>query len=298
LICATLLVERPGDLERALRSPVKCVEARLDPYRGELAPLLGPLSELARAKTLIITVRSPAEGGRFKGSEEDRLSVYLKALEAEPQYVDVELSADIRDEVVKAKGRAKAILSRHDFERTPDLETLTRWVREGEEGGADVVKIATTANSWDDNFKVLSLMGRGGKPVAAFAMGPLGVLSRVFAPLMGAPFTYAALDAPAAPGQLSYGAMEAIYSSLGIYSNLQSLSDMRAALDAVDSALMYLLKLRLEVCRDIGRLKKSLGLSVYDDSREAEVLKRAGDFKQLFDLVVQMCKAVQIVVPT
>ncbi|MFP3266979.1 MAG: 3-dehydroquinate dehydratase, partial [Thermoproteus sp.] len=31
---------------------------------------------------------------------------------------------------------------------------------------------------------------------------------------------------------------------------------------------------------------------------EAEVLKRAGDFKQLFDLVVQMCKAVQIVVPT
>ncbi|MGC9169634.1 MAG: type I 3-dehydroquinate dehydratase [Thermoproteus sp.] len=291
-------MERPRDLEKALRSPVRCVEARLDPYRGELAPVVDLLGELARSKTLIVTVRSSAEGGHFKGSEEERLSVYLKALDAAPQYVDVELAAKIREEVVRAKGPAKAILSRHDFGGTPDLEILRGWVREAEKGGADVVKIATTAKGWDDNFKVLSLVGRGGKPVVAFAMGPLGVMSRIFAPLMGAPFTYAALDAPAAPGQLSYGAMEAIYSSLGIYSNLSSLPDMRAALDAVDSALIHLLKLRLEICRDIGRLKKSLGLSVYDDSREAEVLKRAGDFKQLFDLVVQMCKAVQIVVPT
>lgn len=298
MICATVLVEKAKDLERALRAPVRCVEARLDPYREDAGALSKLLGEIAASKTLIVTARSAAEGGLFKGSEEERLGLYLKALDAGPHYVDVEASSGIAEEVVKAKGGAKAILSKHDFGGTPDVEVLKDWARGAFSRGADVVKIATMARAWEDNFKVLSLIGAFEKPIVAFAMGSLGLMSRIFAPLMGAPFTYAALDAPAAPGQLSYGAMEAIYSSLGVYSNLTSLRDMRIALDAIDSALMHLLKLRLEVCRDIGRLKKSLGLSVYDDSREAEVLKRAGDFKQLFDLIVQMCKAVQIVVST
>lgn len=287
-------MERAKDLERALRAPVRCIEARLDPYREEPRALVELLGEATKGKTLIVTVRSAAEGGFFKGSEEERLSLYLKALDASPHYVDVEMSSSIAEEVLKAKGKAKAILSRHDFEKTPEVETLRAWAREAVSRGADVMKIATMAKAWEDNFKVLSLLSPE-RPVVAFAMGPLGLMSRIFAPLMGAPFTYAALDAPAAPGQLSYGAMEAIYSALGVYSNFSSLRDMRTALDAIDSALMHLLKLRLEVCRDIGRVKRSLGLSIYDDSREEEVLKRAGDFKQLFDLIVQMCKAVQIV---
>ncbi|MEL9990858.1 MAG: type I 3-dehydroquinate dehydratase [Thermoproteus sp.] len=297
MICATALVEKPKDLERALSSPARCVEVRLDPYRGDLGGIWRLLEDLIRSKTVIVTIRSAEEGGLFRGSEEERLSAYLKALDLTPSYVDVELSSKIKGDIIGAKGKTQVILSRHDFKETPEVEVLKSWASEAVAGGADVVKIATTARSWDDNFKVLSLIGTCRRPVVAFAMGNLGLMSRIFAPLVGAPFTYAALDAPAAPGQLSYGAMEAIYSSLGIYSNLTSLSDMRTALDAVDSALMYLLKLRLEICRDIGRIKKAMGLSVYDDSREAEVLRRAGDFKQLFDLIVQMCKAVQIVVP-
>lgn len=295
LICATALAERAKDLERALQSPARCVEIRLDPYRDDWRLAKEALARLSREKLLIATIRSRAEGGLFRGSEEERLKAYLEVLEAGPHFVDVELRAKIREEVLKAKGGSKAIISVHDFADTPPLDVMRAWVEEAERAGADVVKIATTARRWEDNFAVLSLIGASKRPVVAFAMGPLGAMSRVFAPLMGAPFTYAALEGPAAPGQLAYGAMEAIYSSLGVYSDLRALPEMRTALDAVDSALMHLLKLRLEICRDMGKVKKSMGLSIYDDAREAEVLKRAGDFRQLFDLIVQMCKAVQVV---
>lgn len=297
MVCASVLVEKAKDLEKALSSSARCIEARLDPYRGDLAPVLALLEQLASRKTTIVTIRSASEGGYFRGDEEERLDLYLRALKGRPHYVDVELSSPIAGELIKAKGPTKVILSKHDFTQTPGRETLESWVREAITLGADVVKIATMARSWDDNFKLLSLVGKFERPVVAFAMGPMGLISRVFAPLMGAPFTYAALEQPVAPGQMSYGAMEAIYSSLGVYGDLRSLADMRDALDAVDAALMHLLKMRLEVCREIGRAKKALGLSVYDDARETEVLKRAGDFKQLFDLIVQMCKAVQLVAP-
>ncbi|MFB6490307.1 MAG: type I 3-dehydroquinate dehydratase [Thermoproteus sp. AZ2] len=295
-MCATVLAEAPKDLERALQSPARCIEARLDPYRGDWRAASELLAKLAQSKVVIATIRSKEEGGLFRGGEEERLGAYLRALEAGPQYVDVELNSEIKEEVVKAKGTSKIILSVHDFSGTPPLATLKSWADAAVGAGADVVKIATTARSWEDNFALLSLIGSAQKPTVAFAMGPLGLLSRVFAPLMGAPFTYAALDKPAAPGQLPYGAMEAIYASLGLYSDLKSLGEMRIALDAVDTALMHLLKLRLAICRDMGRLKKSMGLPIYDDVRETEVLKRAGDFRQLFDLVVQMCKAVQVAV--
>jgi 3-dehydroquinate dehydratase-1 len=81
-------------------------------------------------------------------------------------------------------------------------------------------KIVTTARTPEDNLTVLSLIPWAkknlGLPLVAFAMGPLGKLSRVAAPLLGAPYTYAALPGreKAAPGQLDAVSLKEIFKSL------------------------------------------------------------------------------------
>ncbi len=74
--------------------------------------------------------------------------------------------------------------------------------------GAEVVKVVPFARSFEDNLKVLSLIpyARERKQkIVAFCMGEKGKMSRIFAPLMGAAWTYAssARQKASAPGQLT-----------------------------------------------------------------------------------------------
>jgi 3-dehydroquinate dehydratase type I len=85
--------------------------------------------------------------------------------------------------------------------------------------GADVLKIVTFARSFEDNLKVLSLIpyAREKKQeIVAFCMGEKGKMSRIFAPLMGAAWTYASLDRKrtSAPGQLTVGELKEIWERL------------------------------------------------------------------------------------
>ncbi|MCE4611655.1 MAG: chorismate mutase [Desulfurococcales archaeon] len=59
--------------------------------------------------------------------------------------------------------------------------------------------------------------------------------------------------------------------------------------------MLRLYRRRLEVCREIGRVKRLLGIPLEDEAREAEVLGRAGDAweKLLLSIVVEACKSVQ-----
>jgi 3-dehydroquinate dehydratase-1 len=45
-------------------------------------------------------------------------------------------------------------------------------------------------------------------------MGEAGVMTRVLAPLYGAPFTYAALEKAVAPGQLTVAQMRKLYDGI------------------------------------------------------------------------------------
>jgi 3-dehydroquinate dehydratase-1 len=159
----------------------------------------------------------------------------------------------------------------------------------------DVVKVVTYAKEPRDGLRVLSLIGAVEKPTVAFAMGPAGAYTRVAAAALGSPIMYVSLGEATAPGQMTADAYYAALLAIGASPAGEGLPTLRETLDWVDGGLMYLLKKRLEVCRDMGRLKKAAGLPIYDDARETQVLKRAGDFKQIFDLIIQMCKAVQIV---
>jgi len=90
LICGAVPVRKPADVNRALQAPVSCLELRLDYLEVGLAEVRPALEQAAARKTVIFTVRRREEGGAWRGSEEERAGMYLKLLELNPHYVDVE----------------------------------------------------------------------------------------------------------------------------------------------------------------------------------------------------------------
>lgn len=155
----------------------------------------------------ILTCRPREEGGEFQGSEGERVSILESLIELSPAYIDLELATVKAEEhlVHKAReGGVSAIISWHSFEETPEAHTLRMKASDTLEFG-QIGKIVTTAKSLWDNVRVLRLYQRfdEGKLVA-FAMGQIGVVSRVLAPLLGSPLMYVSLPREAvAPGQLT-----------------------------------------------------------------------------------------------
>jgi len=181
------------------------VELRLDYINGEInfKRLLGD-----RPCPVVVTCRREKDGGRFTGSEEARIMVLRTAIAEGVEYVDLE--DDIATQIPRY-GATKRIVSMHDFRQTPDdLEQIAGRLAALD---ADIVKIATMANTPHDNLRMLRLIRDSRFPVVGMCMGEIGTPSRILAGKFGSPFTYATFhhERSLAPGQLSYRQMTDIY---------------------------------------------------------------------------------------
>jgi 3-dehydroquinate dehydratase type I len=193
------------------------IELRVDYLRNAELEMLLSASE----KPLIVTNRPRAEGGRYAGNEKKRLAILREAADLGAAFVDVEMRTERSSlrELIKNKNGTRMILSFHDFQRTLSPGELRKLSDRMTRYGADVAKIVTFARSWDDNLKVLALIPYARKrkqAIVAFCMGEKGKMSRIFAPLMGAAWTYASLDRKraSAPGQLTVKEMREIWERL------------------------------------------------------------------------------------
>lgn len=183
----------------------KLVELRLDYINGEVN-----LRRLVadRPCPVVITCRRAVDGGKFTGSEEQRLLLLRTAIAEGVEYIDLE--EDIAASIPRF-GKTKRIISLHDFRKTPDnLDDLHRRLCELD---PDIVKIATMANHPHDNLRLLELTRRSKVPTIGLCMGDIGIPSRILAGKFGAPFTYATFhhERALAPGQLSFQQMTEIY---------------------------------------------------------------------------------------
>ncbi len=183
----------------------KLVELRLDYINGDVN-----LRRLVadRPCPVIITCRRTVDGGKFSGSEEQRILLLRSAIAEGVEYVDLE--DDIAGQIPRF-GKTKRIISLHDFRKTPDNvdEVYARLCQ----FDPDIVKMATMANHPHDNLRMLELTRRSKVPTIALCMGDIGIPSRILAGKFGAPFTYATFhhERALAPGQLSYQQMTEIY---------------------------------------------------------------------------------------
>lgn len=162
--------------------------------------------------SLLFTNRPVWDGGRYDGSEDERLQLLMKAVQSGADYVDIELQtgkADIQlllDEV--RESNCKVIISWHNFEETPSRDVLEEILDRQRNSGAHIGKIVTMAHDFTDVLRVLELQEAAHEkhfPLCAFCMGQTGMISRLATLKLGGFMTYAAPDSgeTTAPGQLT-----------------------------------------------------------------------------------------------
>jgi 3-dehydroquinate dehydratase/shikimate dehydrogenase len=187
MICAilgrgrhTALVE---EWKAAAEAGIELAELRVDCLRRE-PDLKRILKE--RPSPMVFTVRRGVDGGLWRGPEDKRQRLMREAIVAGVDFIDVEMDV-ARD--VRRFGKTRRIVSYHNLKQTPP--DLLQIAEQCEEMDADIVKIATRAQSLADAMRVLQVASKMETPTIAIAMGEIGTFTRVLGAKYGAPFTYA-----------------------------------------------------------------------------------------------------------
>lgn len=153
----------------------------------------------------IATNRLQSDGGKWQGSEEERIALLMDMIPF-VDAVDIELSSEdgLRRMVIgsaKEKG-VTVIVSAHDFDDTPSLDDMKSTLHSAHEIGADIAKMAVMARTKQDVLNLLQATHDMEKPVCTIAMGHIGRHSRIVAPCYGSCLTYGAIATALAPGQI------------------------------------------------------------------------------------------------
>lgn len=142
--------------------------------------------------TLLATCRRHQNHGKFNGSIEEQLNVLDLAVTNGAHAIDVEIeTAEVaQDRLHHFRGRTQIIVSYHNFEASPPMDTVINRLMKVQ---ADAFKVVTTARKPSDNLRVLAAAKALPKEkLIVLAMGELGFPTRVLSPVFGGAYTYAA----------------------------------------------------------------------------------------------------------
>lgn len=197
--------------------PAQLVEWRADFYDAltDVSALLETARRLRAAigeLPLLFTIRLKRENGGVDLDAAAYTALNLALANSGcADLIDMEFSADeatIRANLdgIHAAG-CRVVGSRHDFEGTPDKDTMLAWLREAQALGADIPKIAVMPQSSADVLALLTASVEmyeqyADRPILAISMGPRGVLSRVACEMCGSCMTFGAVGQTSAPGQI------------------------------------------------------------------------------------------------
>ncbi|HBE44415.1 MAG TPA: hypothetical protein DDW17_02905 [Deltaproteobacteria bacterium] len=152
-----------------------------------------------------------------------RMDYLIKAIEAGASYVDIEIESDSRyrkDIIEKARSKGcVVIISYHNRHETPSIDSLNSIVTTCFKEGAQIAKVACMVNSPADCARLIGLLGNAGYHgrLVVIGMGAKGKITRVLAPLLGSPFTYASYEEgkETAPGQIEGKRLEEMIRLVG-----------------------------------------------------------------------------------
>ncbi|HXB73309.1 MAG TPA: shikimate dehydrogenase [Candidatus Acidoferrales bacterium] len=218
-ICIALgLPDVPTLLDHARREAESgeiFLEFRLDfldqPCKG--AEAIAKFLEQFPDTIILATCRRHQNHGKFNGSIEEQLAVLDLAVRNGAHAIDVEIeTAEVAQERLSLfRARTQVIVSYHNFEATPPMDTVLNRVMRVP---ADAYKVVTTARKPSDNVRVLTAAKALPKQrLIVLAMGELGFPTRVLSPVFGGVFTYAApiMAEGTAAGQVSARYLRHLY---------------------------------------------------------------------------------------
>jgi 3-dehydroquinate dehydratase-1 len=206
--CVTIAENSSNKIKRNLKIALKksdFVEIRFDFLKIEEIP---KTLEMVKddLKKVVCTLRPKTEGGKFEGSEKERISILKLISEYNPFLLDIEFNTIKKDSTLAKylkSTKTNILISWHDFKKTPNFSELKKMMSQMNKFSSNI-KIVTTAKSIDDSTKTLQLYSKkGGNNLIAFAMGDKGKISRILCLYLGSPYTYVSLGKPVVSGQFS-----------------------------------------------------------------------------------------------
>ena len=206
--CISIAESSPNKIKIKLKAALKksdYTEIRLDFLKMEQVPSALEIikKDLNR---IVCTLRPKTEGGKFLGTEKERIAIIKLIAEYNPFLLDIEYNTLKKNkELVKylKTTKTKLLVSWHDFKKTPKDAELKNQINQMSKFSSNV-KIVSTAKSTEDATRMLELYSKKGKNnLISFAMGDAGRISRILCLYLGSPYTYVSLGKAVAPGQFS-----------------------------------------------------------------------------------------------
>ena len=214
--CVSIAEKTPKKLKQTLAKALKksdYAEIRFDFLNPNTIPEALHLIRRDLGKC-VSTLRPIRDGGKFSGSEKNRVSIIKLIAEYDPFLLDIEY-----DTLRKNKNLQKylkntgthTLVSWHNFKQTPTASVLKKKLSEMRKFSSNI-KIVTMAKSIKDGSRILSLYNNSKNvKLIAFSMGDFGRMSRLLCLLLGSPYTYVSLGKPIAPGQFSLDEVKSIF---------------------------------------------------------------------------------------
>ena len=213
--CASVAEKTPKRLKQTLTKELKksdYAEIRFDFLNPNAVP---DALQLIRKdlRKCVCTLRPVSEGGKFSGSEKNRISIMKLIAEYNPFLLDIELNTLSKNKnlqrYLKSTG-TDILVSWHNFKQTPGISVLKKKLVQMKKFSNNI-KIVTMAKSVNDATRVLSLYKNNNTKLIAFSMGNYGRISRILCLFLGSPYTYVSLGKPVAPGQFSVDEVKSIF---------------------------------------------------------------------------------------
>ena len=214
--CVSIAEKTPKKLKQTLAKALKksdYAEIRFDFLNPNSVPEALHLIRKDLRKC-VSTLRPIRDGGKFSGSEKNRISIVKLIAEYEPFLLDIEYDTLRKNNrlqrYIKNTG-TNTLVSWHNFKQTPTISVLKNKLVEMKKFSNNI-KIVTMAKSINDGPRILSLYNNSmNVKLIAFSMGNFGKMSRLLCLLLGSPYTYVTLGRPIAPGQFSLDEVKSIF---------------------------------------------------------------------------------------
>ncbi len=173
---------------------------------------------------ILFTFRTAKEGGEKAIEKEDYVRINQSA--AKTGYIDmVDAEVFTGDDAVTAivktahEWGVKAVVSNHDFHKTPEKEEIISRLRMMIELGADIAKIAVMPQNKKDVLTLLAATEEmytkyADRPIITMSMAGTGVISRLCGEVFGSALTFGAAGKASAPGQMEVEDLKTVLSLL------------------------------------------------------------------------------------
>ncbi len=160
-------------------------------------------------KPIIISCRRKQDGGKWEGTEPERLLLLRQAIVAGPAYIELDL--DVAPQVPRF-GKTQRVISFTRLDRPEhDIDGV---FDEAAQHNADVVKFTWPTPTLDDAWPLLAAVsGKRRLPIVGLGLGRADLTFSLLGCKYGSPWIYAALEKgmEAYPGQASVFELDDVY---------------------------------------------------------------------------------------